>query len=69
MNHGLIKAPKKRIELSRLNQQSDMHVKCMDEIVVAVKCKFLASLTKKLHQFAFINPMKIHEKIEELSKS
>ena len=68
MNHGLIKAPQKRIQLSWLNLQGDMHVKWMDKMVVIVKCQFLVSLTKSLHQFAFINPMKFQEQIEELSK-
>ena len=45
-----------------------MHVKWMDKMVVIVKCQFLVSLTKSLHQFAFVNPMKFHEQIEELSK-
>ena len=40
----------------------------MDKMVVVVKCQFLATLTEELHQFAFINPIKIHEQIEELSK-
>ena len=68
MNHGLIKAPQKRIELSRLNLQSDMQVKWMDKMVVVVKCQFLVTLSRKLYQFAFANPLKIHEKMEELSK-
>ena len=48
--------------------QSDMHVKWIDKMVVVFKCQFLASLTKELYQFVFVNPIKIHEKIEELSK-
>ena len=69
MSHGLIKVPQKRIELSRLNLQSNMQVKWMDKIVVVVKCQFLATLTEKLQPFAFINPIEIHEQIEELYKS
>ena len=41
----------------------------MIKMVVVVKCQFLATLTEKLHQFALINPIKIHEEIEELAKS
>ena len=69
MNYDLIKAPQKRIKLSRLNLQSDMQVKWMDKMVVVVKCQFLATLTEKLQPFAFINPIEIHEQIEELYKS
>ena len=69
MNYDLIKAHQKRIKLSRLNLQSDMQVKWMDKMVVVVKCQFLATLTGNLHQFTFIDPIKIHEQIEELSKS
>ena len=46
-----------------------MQVKLMDKIVVVVKCQFLATLTENLHQLTFIDPIKIHEQIEELSKS
>ena len=66
MKYDLIVAPQKRIKLSILNLQSNMQVKWMDEIVVVVKCQFLATLTEKLQPFAFINPIEIHEQIEEL---
>ena len=69
MKYDLIVAPQKRIKLSILNLQSNMQVKWMDKIVVVVKCQFLATLTEKLQPFAFINPIEIHEQIEELYKS
>ena len=65
---GFIKPLKEEKNLFRLNGRSDMHVKCMGKVVVVVKCRFLVTLIGKLHQFTFVNPIKIHKQIEELSK-
>ena len=65
---GFIKALKKEKNLFRLNRRSNMHVKWMGKMVVVVKCRFLVTLIEKLHQFAVVNPMKIHMQIEERSK-
>ena len=45
-----------------------MHMKWMSKMVVVVKCQFLVTLIGKLHQFTFIDPIKIHEEIKVLSK-
>ena len=43
-------------------------VKWMGKMVVVVKCRFLVTLIGQLHQFAFINPIKIYKQIKGLSK-
>ena len=67
-NHDLVQALKNELNLFRLNPRSDMHVKWMGKMVVVVKYRFLVTLIGQLHQFAFINPIKFHKQIKELSK-
>ena len=45
-----------------------MQMKWMSKMVVFVKYQFFVTLIGKLHQFTFIDPIKIHEEIKELSK-
>ena len=62
---GFMKALKKEKILLRLNQRSNMHMKCMGKLVVVVKFQFLVTLVGKLHQFALVNRIKIPVQIEE----
>ena len=68
MDLGFLKALKKEKNLFQLNRCSNMHMKWMSKMVVVVKCQFLVTLIGKLHQFTFIDPIKIHEEIKVLSK-
>ena len=68
MDLGFLKALKKEKNLFRLNWCSNMQMKWMSKMVLFVKCQFLVTLIEKLHQFDFIHPIKIHEKIKVLSK-